>query len=89
MLIYTTNPTIVFRLKTKDINFPSKLNSIEINEKISKIVEIIKSHPNVIAISSSVLMLKGEATPLSDIDIAIIMENPTPEAGTDIGSLSF
>jgi len=61
---------------------------MELNEKISKIIEIIKSHPNVIAIYLFGSHAKGEATPLSDIDIAVILENPTPESEADIGSLS-
>ena len=61
---------------------------MELNKKISKIIEIIKSHPNVIAIYLFGSHAKGEATPLSDIDIAVILENPTPESEADIGSLS-
>jgi len=61
---------------------------MKLNEKISKIIEIIKSHPNVIAIYLFGSHAKGEATPLSDIDIAVILENPTPESEADIGSLS-
>jgi len=61
---------------------------MELNEKISKIIEIIKSDPNVIAIYLFGSHAKGEATPLSDIDIAVILENPTPESEADIGSLS-
>jgi len=61
---------------------------MELNEKISKIIEIIKSDPNVIAIYLFGSHAKGEATPLSDIDIAVILENPTPESEANIGSLS-
>ncbi len=61
---------------------------MELNEKISKVIEIIKSHPNVVAIYLFGSHAKGEATPLSDIDIAVILENPTPESEADIGSLS-
>jgi len=61
---------------------------MELNEKISKIIEIIKSDPNVIAIYLFGSHAKGEATPLSDINIAVILENPTSESEADIGSLS-
>ena len=61
---------------------------MELNEKISKIIEIIKSDPNVIAIYLFGSHAKGEATPLSDIDIAVILKNPTSESEADIGSLS-
>jgi len=61
---------------------------MKLNEKISKIIEIIKSHPNVIAIYLFGSYAKEEAIPLSGIDIADILENPTPESEADIGSLS-
>ena len=61
---------------------------MELNHKLSKIIETIKAHPNVIAIYLFGSHTKGEATPLSDIDIAVIMENPTPESEAEIGSLA-
>lgn len=61
---------------------------MELNPKLSKIIETIKSHPKVIAIYLFGSHAKGNATPLSDIDLAIIMDNPTPESEADIGSLS-
>jgi predicted nucleotidyltransferase len=61
---------------------------MELNSKLSKIIETIKSHPNVIAIYLFGSHAKGNATPLSDIDIAVIMENPTSESEADIGSLT-
>ena len=61
---------------------------MELNHKLSKIIETIKVHPNVIAIYLFGSHAKGEATPLSDIDIAVIMENPTPESEAEIGSLA-
>jgi len=61
---------------------------MELNHKLSKIIETIKAHPNVIAIYLFGSHAKGEATPLSDIDIAVITENPTPESEAEIGSLA-
>lgn len=61
---------------------------MELNEKISKIIKIIKSDPNVIAIYLFGSHAKGEATPLSDIDIAVILENPILESEANIGSSS-
>ena len=61
---------------------------MELYKNLSKIIESIKSHPNVIAIYLFGSHAKGEATPMSDIDIAVILENPTPESEADIGSLS-
>lgn len=59
-----------------------------LHPRILKVIETIKSHPLVIAIYLFGSHAKGEANPLSDIDIAVIMENPTPESEADIGSLS-
>ncbi len=61
---------------------------MELNSRISKIMESIKSHPDVIAIYLFGSHAKGEANPISDVDIAVILENPTPESEADIGSLS-
>ncbi|MDK2781964.1 MAG: uncharacterized protein PWR13_992 [Archaeoglobi archaeon] len=58
------------------------------NEKISKIIEIIKSHPKVIAIYLFDSHAKGNAKYLSNIDIALMIENPIQESEADIGSLS-
>ncbi len=55
---------------------------MELNKNLLKIIEIIESHPSVIAIYLFGSHVKGEATPLSDIDI------PIPESEADIGSLS-
>ncbi len=61
---------------------------MELNHSLSKIIETIKTHPNVIAIYFFGSHVKGEATPLSDIDIAVILENPNPESEAEIGSLA-
>ncbi|MBO8179729.1 MAG: nucleotidyltransferase domain-containing protein [Archaeoglobus sp.] len=61
---------------------------MELNHKLSKIIETIKAHPDVIATYLFGSHAKGEATPLSDIDIAVIMENSTPESEAEIGSLA-
>jgi hypothetical protein len=61
---------------------------MELNHKLSKIIETIKAHPNIIAIYLFGSHAKGDATPLSDIDIAVIMENPSSEDEAEIGSLA-
>ncbi len=61
---------------------------MELSHKVLNIIETIKSHPDVIAIYLFGSHAKGEANPMSDIDIAVIVENPTPESEADIGSLS-
>ena len=55
---------------------------------LMKIIETIKSHPEVIAIYLFGSHTKGDATPMSDVDIAVILETPTPESEADIGSLA-
>ncbi len=61
---------------------------MEQNQRFLKIIETIKAHPDVIAMYLFGSHAKGEATPLSDIDIAVILENPTSEIEADIGTLS-
>ena len=60
---------------------------MKLSEKLSKVIETIRSHPDVIAIYLFGSHAKGEATPLSDVDIAVILDNPNPESEADIGSL--
>ncbi len=61
---------------------------MKLNHILSKVIETIKAHPNVIAIYLFGSHAKGEATPMSDVDVAVILENPTPETEADIGSLA-
>jgi len=61
---------------------------MELNQRFLKIIETIKAHPDAIAIYLFGSHAKGEATPMSDVDIAVILENPTPETEADIGSLA-
>ncbi|MCS7129856.1 MAG: nucleotidyltransferase domain-containing protein [Archaeoglobaceae archaeon] len=58
-----------------------------ISQEISKVLEKIKAHPDVLAIYLFGSHAKGEATQISDIDIAVIIENPTEESEAEIGSL--
>jgi len=51
---------------------------MNLNEKLSKVIETIRSHPDIIAIYLFGSHAKGEATP-SDVDIAVILDNPNPE----------
>jgi len=60
---------------------------MELPQKLSKIIETIKAHPDVIAVYLFGSHAKGEATPLSDVDIAVILKNPNPESEAEIGSL--
>lgn len=61
---------------------------MELNRKLLEIIETIKTHPDVIAIYLFGSWAKGDQTPLSDVDIAVIIENPTPESEAEIGSFA-
>ncbi|MBE8540154.1 nucleotidyltransferase domain-containing protein [Geoglobus acetivorans] len=61
---------------------------MELNRILPEIIETIKTHPDVIAIYLFGSQAKGDQTPLSDVDIAVILENPTPESEADIGSMA-
>lgn len=55
-------------------------------EDIEKVIDTIKSYPEVVAVILYGSRARGKSTPLSDTDIAVIMKDKSIEA--DIGSLS-
>jgi len=55
--------------------------------KTRKIIEQIKRCPEVIAAYLFGSYVKDTRKPLSDVDIAVILENPDPEIEAEIGSL--
>jgi len=61
---------------------------MELNHAFSKIIETIKSHPGVVAVYLFGSYAKGEQTPMSDVDIAVILDKPTPESEADVGSMA-
>lgn len=60
---------------------------MELGQNIVKIIESIKNHPDVIAIYLFGSYAKGEQSPMSDVDIAVILGNPNPENEAEVGSL--
>ncbi|MBO8183774.1 MAG: nucleotidyltransferase domain-containing protein [Archaeoglobus sp.] len=60
---------------------------MELGQNIVKIIESIKNHPDVIAIYLFGSYAKGEQTPMSDVDIAVILGNLNPENEAEVGSL--
>jgi predicted nucleotidyltransferase len=56
-------------------------------EDLEKILAELKSHPKVVAIYLFGSYARGEATPLSDIDIAVILNDIDPQTEGEIGSL--
>ncbi len=51
------------------------------------LVERLKSHEKVLAVILFGSTVRGETTPLSDVDIAVVVEDPTPEDEAELGSL--
>jgi len=58
-----------------------------INEGLEKVLEDLKAHPKVIAIYLFGSYAKGCAKPLSDIDVAVIIDKPDPATEAELGSL--
>jgi len=56
-------------------------------EDLEKILAELKSHPKVVAVYLFGSYVRGEATPLSDIDIAVILKDIDPQTEGEIGSL--
>ncbi|MCF2138037.1 MAG: nucleotidyltransferase domain-containing protein [Candidatus Thorarchaeota archaeon] len=54
---------------------------------IEKILITLRNDPNVIAVFLFGSVAKGEAKPLSDTDIAVILDKTDSESEADIGSL--
>ncbi len=55
---------------------------------IDEIVERLKRYPEVLAIILFGSYAKGEQKPLSDIDIAVILDEISPDIEGEVGSLS-
>lgn len=57
------------------------------NEHLEKVLAQIKRHPKVVAIYLFGSYAKGEAKPISDIDIAVVLREEDPITEAEIGSL--
>lgn len=57
-------------------------------EKIEKIIDRIKEFPEVMAIYLFGSYAKNEVKPISDIDLAVIVDNPSKKIEADIASLA-
>jgi len=67
------------------LDFLIKLKAMK--EDLEKILAELKSHPKVVAVYLFGSYVRGEATPLSDIDIAVILKDIDPQTEGEIGSL--
>ncbi|RLE44632.1 nucleotidyltransferase domain-containing protein [Candidatus Woesearchaeota archaeon] len=54
---------------------------------VRKVVEDIKKNEKVVAIILFGSLAKGRVTPLSDIDLAVIIKEPDPKTEAEIGSM--
>ena len=61
--------------------------SFEFDESLKRLIERIKSILNVLAVFVFGSSVKGNAKPISDVDIAVILEDPDPDVEAEIGSL--
>lgn len=57
------------------------------NNIINKIINELKDHSKLVAIYLFGSYAKGEEKPISDIDIAVILKNPSKEDEAEVGSL--
>jgi len=58
-----------------------------LSEAFQRLVKDLEKHPKVIAAVLFGSCARKEQTPLSDIDIAVFLEDPTPDDEADIGSM--
>ncbi|GIV19966.1 MAG: nucleotidyltransferase [Armatimonadota bacterium] len=56
-------------------------------EVVQRIVAEIREHPKVIAIFLFGSWARGEQMPISDVDIAVLLDNPDKSDEADIGSM--
>lgn len=76
------------RLKNKHKNYFTQTNQNNTMDKeLENIIEKIKAHEKVIAIIIFGSYIKGGFKPLSDIDIAVVIDKPDKEIEAEIGSL--
>ncbi|MGC8843978.1 MAG: type VII toxin-antitoxin system MntA family adenylyltransferase antitoxin [bacterium] len=57
------------------------------DKDLEKILAELRNHPKVLAVYLFGSQARGEAKPLSDIDIAVILKEIDPETEGEIGSL--
>lgn len=60
---------------------------MKVNAQLEKVLNQIKTYPSVIAIYLFGSFAKGSQNPISDIDIAVIIEEKDRDAETEIGCL--
>ncbi|MEN3009950.1 MAG: nucleotidyltransferase domain-containing protein [Candidatus Bipolaricaulaceae bacterium] len=56
-------------------------------EEARSVLQELQGHPKAKAVVLFGSWARGEVTPLSDVDLAVIMENPTPADEAEVGSL--
>ncbi len=54
---------------------------------LGRLLERLRSHEKVLAVVLFGSAARGEVTPLSDVDLAVVVDDPTPEDEAELGSL--
>lgn len=52
-----------------------------------RVVQELQKHPKVVAVFLFGSWARGETTPLSDVDLAVLLREPTPADEVEVGSL--
>ncbi len=60
---------------------------IPVSKELQKVIDELKKHPKVVAAVLFGSWARGEQTPLSDIDMAVFLKDPTPDDEADVGSM--
>ncbi len=60
---------------------------IPVSKELQKVIDELKKHPKVVAAVLFGSWARDEQTPLSDIDVAVFLKDPTPDDEADVGSM--
>lgn len=60
---------------------------LSLPEEARKIVSTIQTHPKVVAVLLFGSWAKGELSPLSDVDLAVVLQSPDSQDEAEIGSM--
>lgn len=59
----------------------------QLPDEARKIVAAIQTHPKVVAVLLFGSWARGEPSPISDVDIAVILQAPDPDDEAEVGSM--
>ena len=58
-----------------------------LSETVQRVIAEVQQHPKVVAVFLFGSWARGEQMPLSDVDIAVLLDNPDKRDEADIGSM--